>query len=87
MWYWRWGAAQLGVLAMGLTQVDHFQPGWRVARPKVTPPIEMISTRPLSKVRFSSGWVSFFFCMVLMVVFLSPRGGGGWWLVVVVMAL
>src|SRR5688572_29464663 len=48
---------------MGLTQVDHFQPGCKVARPKDTPPIVTSSNVPLSKVRTSSASDMLRFCI------------------------
>src|SRR3989338_4158919 len=55
IWYWKCGASQLVVFAIGFTWVDHFQPGSKVPRPMVTPPILTNSTRPFSNVRTSSG--------------------------------
>jgi len=60
------------VFARGFTQVDHFQPGCNVARPKVRPPKETRSTCPLSNVRLSSGcdtvffWILFINCVALV---------------------
>ena len=28
-WYWKWGASQLSVSAIGLTSFDQRQPGWK----------------------------------------------------------
>ena len=60
------------VCTRGFTQVDHFQPGCNVARPKVRPPKETRSTCPLSNVRLSSGcdtvffWILFINCVALV---------------------
>src|SRR3989338_4394648 len=55
IWYWKCGASQLVVFAIGFTWVDHFKPGSKVPRPMVTPPILTTSPRPFSNVRTSSG--------------------------------
>src|SRR5260370_21471180 len=52
-----WAASQLSVLAMGLTCLDHCQPGWNVARP-IGPPSKFTSSSvpiPSSNRRVSSG--------------------------------
>src|ERR1039457_5824489 len=52
----------------GLTHVDHFQPGCKVARPKVTSLTVTTSTLPLSNERVSSGRARLFFCIFSVVV-------------------
>ena len=32
-WYWKWGASQLLVFAIGFTSFDQRQPGWKTSRP------------------------------------------------------
>ena len=32
-WYWKCGASQFAVLAIGCTSFDQRQPGWRASRP------------------------------------------------------
>src|ERR1022692_1659895 len=51
----------------GLTHVDHFQPGCKVARPKVTSLTVTSSTLPLSNERVSSGRARLFFCIFSVV--------------------
>src|SRR5215510_14510311 len=54
-WYWKCGASQLLVFTSGCTDVDHFQPGSKTARPTVAPPILMSSSLPFGNSRTSSG--------------------------------
>jgi hypothetical protein len=54
-WYWKCGASQLFVFAIGFTWVDHRHPGWNTARPTVAPPTFTSSILPFSKVLVSSG--------------------------------
>src|SRR5262245_47846519 len=61
---------QLFVFTSGFTLVDHFQPGWKIARPKVTPPNSTSSNRPLSNERFSSGAEKAFFFISVMTLIL-----------------
>src|SRR3990172_44388 len=46
---------------MGFTSFDHFQPGWKVARPTTPPPILTSSICPFVNLRTSSGEFGFFF--------------------------
>src|SRR3954451_9762735 len=54
-WYWKCGASQLAVLAIGLTSLDQRQPGSNTSRPTSPPPTWRISARPLGNSRGSSG--------------------------------
>src|SRR5438309_5533815 len=54
-WYWKWGASQLSVFAIGFTCLDHLHPGSNLARPIVPPPIFTSSIFPFSNLRTSSG--------------------------------
>ncbi len=54
-WYWKCGASQLSVSAIGLTSFDQRQPGWKTSRPTSPPPISRISAWPLGNSRVSSG--------------------------------
>jgi len=49
-------ASQLLVFTSGLTDVDHFHPGWNSARPTIAPPIFTSSSLPLSNFLVSSGF-------------------------------
>src|SRR5579885_1683131 len=60
-WKFVWATWQLSVLAMGLSDSDHFQPGSKVARPNVMSPNETTCSFPLGKFRVSSGAFKFFF--------------------------
>src|ERR1019366_5007551 len=54
-WYWKCGASQLAVPAIGWTSLDQRQPGSKTSRPTSPPPILRISARPLGNSRVSSG--------------------------------
>src|ERR671931_763660 len=54
-WYWKCGASQLCVPAIGLTSLDQRQPGSKVYRPTSPSPILRISARPFGNSRVSSG--------------------------------
>ena len=54
-WYWKCGASQLLVFAIGWTSLDQRQPGANVSRPTSPPPIWRISARPFGNSRVSSG--------------------------------
>ena len=54
-WYWKCGASQLAVLAIGLTSFDQRQPGSNTSRPTSPPPTWRISAWPLGNSRVSSG--------------------------------
>jgi hypothetical protein len=54
-WYWKCGAWQLSVPAIGFTSFDHRQPGWKVKRPTSAPPTWRISAWPFGNSRVSSG--------------------------------
>jgi hypothetical protein len=47
-------------LAIGWIDVDHFQPGSKMARPTIAPPTLMSSSRPLGNSRTSSGFPKLF---------------------------
>jgi hypothetical protein len=44
--YWKCGASQLSVCALGLTSFDRRQPGSNTSRPISPPPTSTISARP-----------------------------------------
>src|SRR5437867_2085669 len=54
-WYWKCGASHHAVPARGFTDSDQRQPGSRTSLPTTPPPIFTSSSRPLSKMRTSSG--------------------------------
>jgi len=43
MWYWKWGASQLGVCAIGFTSFDQRHPGSNTSRPISESPTFKIS--------------------------------------------
>jgi hypothetical protein len=71
-WCWKCAAWQLFVLAIGLTQVDHFQPGSNVARPTTAPATVTSSTLPLSNFRIYSGEFKLFISNVLALIGITP---------------
>src|SRR5215212_8428597 len=68
-WYWKCGATQLSVLAIGLTSFDHLHPGSNTSRPISAPPTLTISARPLGNSRTSSGVVNVLCSVVGMPLF------------------
>src|SRR5215469_106497 len=71
-WYWKWGASQLAVPAIGRTSLDQRQPGWKTSRPTWPPPTLRISARPFGNSRVSSG-VPKLRCSVLSISAPSSR--------------
>src|SRR5215207_5838299 len=69
-WYWH-----DDVPAIGLTSVDHRQPGWNTVRPTTTSSSSKISTRPFGNVRVSSGLLKLLRCRRAMASF-GERGRG-----------
>src|SRR5690349_15789497 len=55
-----WGAWHSAVPTEGALCSDHFQPGWYVARPSLTPATSTISKRPCENSRTSSGLLNSF---------------------------
>src|SRR5579862_1501047 len=54
-WYWKCGARQLSVPAIGRRSVDQRQPGSNTSRPISASPTRRISARPFGNSRVSSG--------------------------------
>ncbi len=71
-WYWKCGASQRAVPAIGLTWVDQRQPGSRTSRPTVPASKFNSSTRPFSKVRTSFGRAKSLCSVIFMACPLSP---------------
>src|SRR3979490_1646439 len=73
-WYWKCGASQLAVLAIGLTSFDQRHPGSNTSRPTGEPPRFTISARPCGNSRVSSGLANVL-CSVLWVTAISSSSG------------
>src|SRR4051794_37788210 len=78
-WYWKWGASQLSVPAIGFTSFDQRQPGSSTRRPISAPPISRISARPFGNSRVSDGEEKLL-CSVscLTNISTSCKGWQGW---------